>query len=102
MSVDHTPVPFADLHAQYLGIQPAMDAAIAEVIRTSTWTGRASMPTNATVEMWPYMMGFAGWGLVPGLVVRFLSAGPPEPASISTEATSRHGPSQELKKNKKG
>ncbi len=30
-------VPFADLHAQYLGIQPEVDAAIAEVIRTSAF-----------------------------------------------------------------
>ena len=26
-----------------------------EVMRTSTSTGRASMPTNASVEIWPYM-----------------------------------------------
>jgi dTDP-4-amino-4,6-dideoxygalactose transaminase len=32
-----TPVPFADLHAQYLTIKPAIDAAIAEVIRTSAF-----------------------------------------------------------------
>jgi dTDP-4-amino-4,6-dideoxygalactose transaminase len=32
-----TPVPFADLHAQYLGIKPAVDAAIAEVIRSSAF-----------------------------------------------------------------
>jgi dTDP-4-amino-4,6-dideoxygalactose transaminase len=31
------PVPFADLHAQYLSIQPQIDAAIAEVIRTSAF-----------------------------------------------------------------
>lgn len=30
-------VPFADLHAQYLAIQPEIDAAIAEVIRTSAF-----------------------------------------------------------------
>lgn len=30
-------VPFADLHAQYLGIQREIDAAIAEVIRTSAF-----------------------------------------------------------------
>lgn len=30
-------VPFADLHAQYLGMKDAMDAAIAEVIRTSAF-----------------------------------------------------------------
>lgn len=30
-------VPFADLHAQYVSIQPAIDAAIAEVIRTSAF-----------------------------------------------------------------
>lgn len=30
-------VPFADLHAQYLSIQPGIDAAIAEVIRTSAF-----------------------------------------------------------------
>jgi dTDP-4-amino-4,6-dideoxygalactose transaminase len=30
-------VPFADLHAQYLTLKPAMDAAIAEVIRTSAF-----------------------------------------------------------------
>lgn len=30
-------VPFADLHAQYLSIQPAVDAAIAEVIATSAF-----------------------------------------------------------------
>ena len=30
-------VPFADLHAQYLGIKDALDAAIAEVIRTSAF-----------------------------------------------------------------
>lgn len=33
----HLPVPFADLHAQYLSIQPQIDAAIAEVIRTSAF-----------------------------------------------------------------
>lgn len=32
-----TPVPFADLHAQYLTIKPQVDAAIAEVIRTSAF-----------------------------------------------------------------
>jgi dTDP-4-amino-4,6-dideoxygalactose transaminase len=32
-----TPVPFADLHAQYLGIKPSIDDAIAEVIRTSAF-----------------------------------------------------------------
>jgi dTDP-4-amino-4,6-dideoxygalactose transaminase len=32
-----TNVPFADLHAQYLAIQPEIDAAIAEVIRTSAF-----------------------------------------------------------------
>lgn len=32
-----TAVPFADLHAQYLTIKPQMDAAIAEVIRTSAF-----------------------------------------------------------------
>jgi dTDP-4-amino-4,6-dideoxygalactose transaminase len=32
-----TPVPFADLHAQYLSIQDEIDAAIAEVIRTSAF-----------------------------------------------------------------
>jgi dTDP-4-amino-4,6-dideoxygalactose transaminase len=32
-----TPVPFADLHAQYLTIKPQIDAAIAEVIQTSTF-----------------------------------------------------------------
>jgi dTDP-4-amino-4,6-dideoxygalactose transaminase len=31
------PVPFADLHAQYLSIKPEIDAAIAEVIRTSAF-----------------------------------------------------------------
>lgn len=30
-------VPFADLHAQYLSIKPALDAAIAEVIATSAF-----------------------------------------------------------------
>jgi dTDP-4-amino-4,6-dideoxygalactose transaminase len=30
-------VPFADLHAQYKGIQPEIDAAISEVIRTSAF-----------------------------------------------------------------
>jgi len=30
-------VPFADLHAQYLSIKPGIDAAIAEVIRTSAF-----------------------------------------------------------------
>jgi dTDP-4-amino-4,6-dideoxygalactose transaminase len=30
-------VPFADLHAQYLTLKPAVDAAIAEVIRTSAF-----------------------------------------------------------------
>jgi dTDP-4-amino-4,6-dideoxygalactose transaminase len=30
-------VPFADLHAQYLSIQPALDDAMAEVIRTSAF-----------------------------------------------------------------
>jgi dTDP-4-amino-4,6-dideoxygalactose transaminase len=30
-------VPFADLHAQYLAIQPEIDAAVAEVIRTSAF-----------------------------------------------------------------
>ena len=30
-------VPFADLHAQYLSIKPQVDAAIAEVIRTSAF-----------------------------------------------------------------
>ena len=30
-------VPFADLHAQYITIQPEIDAAIAEVIRTSAF-----------------------------------------------------------------
>lgn len=33
----NTPVPFADLHAQYLSIQGEIDAAIAEVIRTSAF-----------------------------------------------------------------
>jgi len=32
-----TPVPFADLHAQYLSIKTEMDRAIAEVIRTSAF-----------------------------------------------------------------
>jgi dTDP-4-amino-4,6-dideoxygalactose transaminase len=32
-----TTVPFADLHAQYVSIQPALDAAMAEVIRTSAF-----------------------------------------------------------------
>jgi dTDP-4-amino-4,6-dideoxygalactose transaminase len=32
-----TTVPFADLHAQYLTIKPEIDAAIAEVIRTSAF-----------------------------------------------------------------
>lgn len=32
-----TPVPFADLHAQYLSIKPSIDDAIAEVIRTSAF-----------------------------------------------------------------
>jgi dTDP-4-amino-4,6-dideoxygalactose transaminase len=32
-----TPVPFADLHAQYLGIKADVDAAIADVIRTSAF-----------------------------------------------------------------
>jgi dTDP-4-amino-4,6-dideoxygalactose transaminase len=32
-----TSVPFADLHAQYLSLQPALDAAMAEVIRTSAF-----------------------------------------------------------------
>jgi dTDP-4-amino-4,6-dideoxygalactose transaminase len=32
-----TPVPFADLHAQYLTIKHQVDAAIAEVIRTSAF-----------------------------------------------------------------
>jgi dTDP-4-amino-4,6-dideoxygalactose transaminase len=31
------PVPFADLHAQYLSLQSALDAAMAEVIRTSAF-----------------------------------------------------------------
>jgi dTDP-4-amino-4,6-dideoxygalactose transaminase len=31
------PVPFADLHAQYVGIKAEIDAAIAEVIRTSAF-----------------------------------------------------------------
>lgn len=31
------PVPFADLHAQYLGIKSEIDAAITEVIRTSAF-----------------------------------------------------------------
>ena len=31
------PVPFADLHAQYLSIKPSVDAAIADVIRTSAF-----------------------------------------------------------------
>jgi dTDP-4-amino-4,6-dideoxygalactose transaminase len=31
------PVPIADLHAQYLSIRPEIDAAIAEVIRTSAF-----------------------------------------------------------------
>jgi dTDP-4-amino-4,6-dideoxygalactose transaminase len=31
------PVPFADLHAQYLTIKPAIDEAITEVIRTSAF-----------------------------------------------------------------
>lgn len=31
------PVPFADLHAQYLGIKADIDAAIADVIRTSAF-----------------------------------------------------------------
>jgi dTDP-4-amino-4,6-dideoxygalactose transaminase len=30
-------VPFADLHAQYLTIKPEIDAAIADVIRTSSF-----------------------------------------------------------------
>lgn len=30
-------VPFADLHAQHLSLQPALDAAMAEVIRTSAF-----------------------------------------------------------------
>ena len=32
-----TTVPFADLHAQYLTIKPEIDAAIADVIRTSAF-----------------------------------------------------------------
>jgi dTDP-4-amino-4,6-dideoxygalactose transaminase len=32
-----TPVPFADLHAQYLTIKPQIDAAIAEVIKASAF-----------------------------------------------------------------
>jgi len=32
-----TPVPFADLHAQYLTIKTEMDQAIAEVIRPSAY-----------------------------------------------------------------
>ena len=32
-----SPVPFADLHAQYLTIQPQIDAAISDVIRTSAF-----------------------------------------------------------------
>jgi dTDP-4-amino-4,6-dideoxygalactose transaminase len=33
----HTNVPFADLHLQYLSLKPAIDEAIAEVIRTSAF-----------------------------------------------------------------
>ena len=33
----HVPVPFADLHKQYLTIKPQIDEAIAEVIRTSAF-----------------------------------------------------------------
>ena len=33
----HVSVPFADLHKQYLTIKPQIDAAIAEVIRTSAF-----------------------------------------------------------------
>lgn len=36
-SAFRTPVPFGDLHAQYLLIKAEMDAAIAEVIRTSAF-----------------------------------------------------------------
>ena len=37
MSSTTIPVPFADLHAQYLSIQPGIDAAIADVIRSSAF-----------------------------------------------------------------
>lgn len=37
MTIASTPVPFADLHAQYLSIKPAIDDAISEVIRTSAF-----------------------------------------------------------------
>ena len=37
MSTTTTPVPFADLHAQYLSIKPGIDAAIADVIRNSAF-----------------------------------------------------------------
>jgi dTDP-4-amino-4,6-dideoxygalactose transaminase len=37
MNASTVAVPFADLHAQYLSIREAMDAAIAEVIRTSSF-----------------------------------------------------------------
>ncbi|MEO8296181.1 MAG: DegT/DnrJ/EryC1/StrS family aminotransferase [Burkholderiales bacterium] len=36
-STSHVTVPFNDLHAQYLGIKDEIDAAIAEVIRTSAF-----------------------------------------------------------------
>lgn len=37
MGVNDLNVPFADLHAQYLAIKPEIDAAIAEVIATSSF-----------------------------------------------------------------
>ncbi len=37
MSTSTPAVPFADLHAQYLSIKPALDAAIADVIRSSAF-----------------------------------------------------------------
>ena len=37
LSTTTTPVPFADLHAQYLSIKPGIDAAIADVIRNSAF-----------------------------------------------------------------
>jgi len=37
MSTATTPVPFADLHAQYLSIRPEVDAAIADVIASSAF-----------------------------------------------------------------
>src|ERR1700747_246353 len=48
-------IPFVDLHAQYLGIKPALDAAIAEVIAESAFIrGRH---VDAFEQAWANILG---------------------------------------------